>query len=111
MSHIAIPHGFGGGGFDAAGPYAFSRGLPAESGHANEAHVIANDLRRCHLSNGNGSRVDGGIDIKVAAEVPDQWDQHEAGQNASGAKDQGTAQAHHVAKTTDEADGRSEEHT
>ena len=41
----------------------------------------------------------------MAAEEPDHRDQYEAGENAAGAKDQGAAQAHHVAQAHDEADG------
>ena len=47
----------------------------------------------------------------VAADEPDQRDQHEIGKNAAGAENHGTAQAHHVAETEDEADGvESEDH-
>ena len=41
----------------------------------------------------------------MAADKPDQRDQHEVGKHAAGAEDHGTAQAHDVAEAEDEADG------
>src|SRR5208283_2144928 len=70
---------------------------------ADEAHVITVDLGGRHVRNGDGRGIDGDI-AHVATDEPDHWDEHEVHQNAAGAKDQGNAQAHHVAQAEDEAD-------
>ena len=70
---------------------------------ADEAHVAAEDLRRRHLRDRNGARIDRrGV---VAADHPDQRHQHQVGEHAAGAENHRTAQSHHVAQAEDEADG------
>jgi len=68
-----------------------------------EANVAAVDLHCCHVRNRNGCGIDGMIEM--VADEPDQRDQHEIGENSTGAKNEGTAQAHHVAQSQNEADG------
>ena len=56
---------------------------------ADEAHIAAEDLRGGHLGDGMVAGIDrGGV---VAADHPDQRDQHEVGEHAAGAEDHGTA--------------------
>ena len=70
---------------------------------ADVAHVIRVDLRRGHGGDRHGSRID--RHVHVAAEEPDERNENEVGQNAAGAKDDGAAQAHHVAEAENESDG------
>ena len=72
--------------------------------HADIAHVVAIDLRRRHVRDGNGRRIDRDV-THVAADEPDHRHQHEVHQHATGAEDQRDAQAHDVAEAENEADG------
>src|ERR1039458_9357467 len=74
-----------------------------DGAHGDEAHVIAVEVRGRHVRNGDGGRVHSHF-AHVAADKPDQRHQHKVHQNAASAKDQGNAQAHHVAQAEDEAD-------
>ena len=75
-----------------------------DGAHADEAHIIAVDVGGRHVRNGDGGGIHRDV-AHVAADEPDHGDEHEVHQNAAGAKDQGNAQAHHVAQAEDEADG------
>src|SRR5512146_1847680 len=71
--------------------------------HPDKANVVAVNLQRGHLRDWNGRRID--QRVHVAANEPDQRDEHEVGQDAAGAQDGGSAQAHHVTEAERESDG------
>src|SRR5271157_3674484 len=89
-------------GDDSQGFHDAENASGRDSADSDKTHVAAINLHRRHVRDRNRGRIHGAA--QMAADEPDQGNQHEVGEHPTGAQERRGAQSHDVAEAQDKAD-------